>query len=321
MNDPTGPRDAGDADDSDARHGDVAPDTWGKDDVDHDEGGAGDQDAPVDDRRLVKATDPDPDPGADPGADAREHEWAMDEAERAAAHEYEERDRRPMISVFLVGALAGMLALGLVWATTAILADSDSGRVATTAMTDTATTDAEPSQQTQSLPEPSQEDRCRQADAELAGLLRAAVPALDQWEIHIGAMNKLVVGAITLQQATAFWDQTRVGADRNLDRFHSATRRVPFAGVDCPSPDSLTQASAALSSCARHVAQERQAFEAARIAMATWKKHVRHMEMLRMGHMSPAAATRLWLASWQEGIRELQAYRSAERPVDRSGRC
>jgi hypothetical protein len=315
MNDPTGPRDAGDADDSDARHGDVAPDTWGKDNVDHDEGGAGDQGAPVDDRRLVKAPDP--------GADAREHEWAMDEAERAGAPEYEERDRRPMISGFLVGALAGMLALGLVWATTAILADSDSdsGRVATTAMTGTATTDAEPSQQPQSSPEPSQGDRCRQADAELAEVLRAAVPALDQWEIHIGAMNKLVVGAITLQQATAFWEQTRVGADRNLDRFYSATRRVPFAGVDCPSPDSLTQASAALSSCARRVAQERRAFEAARIAMPTWKKHVRHMEMLRMGHMSPAVATRLWLASWQEGVRELQAYRHAERPVDGSGRC
>lgn len=315
MNDPTGPRDAGDADDSDARHGDVAPDTGGKDNVDHDEGGAGDQDAPVEDRRLVNAPDP--------GIGAREDEWAMDEVERAAAPEYEERDRRPMISGFLVGALAGMVALGLVWATTAILADSDSdsGRVATTAMTGMATTDAEPSQQTQSSPEPSQEDRCRQADAELAGPLRAAVPALDQWEIHIGAMNKLVVGAITLQQATAFWDQTRVGAKRNLDRFYSATRQVPVAGVDCPSPGSLTQASAALRSCARHVAQERQAFEAARIAIQTWKKHIRHMEMLRMGHMSPATATRLWLASWQEGNRELQAYRRAERPVDGSERC
>jgi hypothetical protein len=315
MNDPTGPRDAGDADDSDARHDDVAPDTWGKDNVDHDEGGAGDQDAPVDDRRLVKAPDT--------GIGAREHEWAMDEAGRAAAPEYEERDRGPMISAFLIGALAGMVALGLVWATTAILADndSDSGRVATTAMTGTATTDAEPSQQTQSSPVPSQEDRCRQADAELAGPLRAAVPALDQWEIHIGAMNKLVVGAITLQQATAFWDQTRVGAKRNVDRFYSATRRVPFAGVDCPSPGSLTQASAALRSCARHVAHERQAFDAARIAIQTWKKHIRHMEMLRMGLMSPTTATRLWLAAWQEGNRELQAYRRAERPVNKSDRC
>jgi hypothetical protein len=313
MNDPTGPRDAGDADDSDARHGDVAP-TWGKDNVDHDEGGAGDQDAPVDDR-LAK--------GPEPGIGALGDEWAMDEAERAAGPEDEERDRRPMILAFLVGALAGMVALGLVWATTASLADSDSdsGRVATTAVTGTATTDADPSQQTQSPSEPSQEDRCRQADAELAGPLRAAVPALDQWEIHIGAMNKLVVGAITLQQATAFWDQTRVGAKRNVDRFYSATRRVPFAGVDCPSPGSLTQASAALSSCARYVAQERQAFEAAGTAIQTWKKHIRHMEMLRMGLMSPATATQLWLASWQEGNRELQAYRRAERPVGGPDRC
>jgi hypothetical protein len=288
MNAPTGGRDAGDADDSDARPGGGAPDTWGT---------------------------------PDPGIGGREHEWALDEAEWAAAPENEERDRRPMISAFLIGALAGMVALGLVWATTAIFDSSDSGRAATTAMKGTATTGAEPSQQTQSSPGPSQEDRCRQADAELAGPLRAAVPALDQWEIHVGAMNKLVVGAITLRQATAFWNQTRVGAKHNLDRFYSATRRVPFAGVDCPSPGSLTQASTALSSCARHVAQERQAFEAAQIAMQTWKTHVRHMEMLRMGHMSPAAATRMWLASWRQGIQELQAYRSAERPLDGSGSC
>jgi hypothetical protein len=318
MKDPTRPRDAGDAGDSDARPGENAPDTLREDEVDRHEDVVGDRDVPVD--------DPGPGKTPDPGIGGREHEWAMGEAEWAAAPEYEKSDRGRMIPVFLVGALAGMVLLGLVWATTAIRTGSGSGPVTTTAATvtattGTATTDAGPSQQTEAPPEPSQLDRCRRADAELAGPLRAAVPALDQWEIHIGAMNKLVVGAITLQQATAFWDQTRVGAQRNLDRFYSATRRVPFAGVDCPSPGSLPQASTVLSSCAQYVDQERQALEAARAAMRTWKTHVRHMEMLRMGHMSPAAATRLWLASWQHGIGELQTYRSAERAVDGSGSC
>jgi hypothetical protein len=32
--------------------------------------------------------------------------------------------------------------------------------------------------------------------------LRTAEASLAQWEIHIGAMNKLVTGAITLEQAS-----------------------------------------------------------------------------------------------------------------------
>jgi hypothetical protein len=49
--------------------------------------------------------------------------------------------------------------------------------------------------------------------------------------------------------------------------------------------------------------------------------HVRDMEMLRDGQLSPAEATRMWLASWQSGMRQLKAYRAAESALPGSGSC
>ena len=43
--------------------------------------------------------------------------------------------------------------------------------------------------------------------------------------------------------------------------------------------------------------------------------------MLEMGHLSPANATAMWLANWQRGVRELKAFRTADRAVDRSRGC
>ena len=228
-----------------------------------------------------------------------------------------------MLAAFLVGALAGIMILGLVWAMTGLFAGTDSDRTATAGsrVTSTPTSDSGPSQETEVSGSPSLFFRCRQADRELAGLLLAAGPAMDQWEVHIGAMNKLVVGAITLQQANAFWNQTRVGAKGNLKHFRSVIHESPLAGVDCPSAAGLTQAPTALATCVQRVSRERQALEAARAALRTWATHVRHMEMLRMGHMSPAVATQLWLTSWRHGIQELRAYQGAVRAVDASGRC
>lgn len=255
----------------------------------------------------------------------------MGETEWAAAPGYEAVDGRRTAPAFLVGVLAGMVALAVVWAMTVVLSGTggdtrtDSGRAAAptaaapTASATPSTGAAEPSQQAGAAP--SQADRCRRADAELARPLRAARPALDQWEVHVGAMNKLVVGAITPAQAGAFWSRSKVGAIRNLARFHAATRRVPLAGVDCPDPGAVTQASPGLRPCARHVARERDALEAAEIALRTWKRHIRDMRMLDMGHLSPDRANRLWLANWQRGVRELQTFRDADRAVERGRGC
>lgn len=247
----------------------------------------------------------------------------MGETAWVAAQENEEPTGGRALPAFLTGALAGILVLGVIWAATAVLRDPGTGTrpAATTPVASAATTDAEPTREVEASRPPSRKDRCRQADAELAAPLRVAAPALDQWEIHVGAMNKLVVGAITPQQAGAFWSQTREGAERNLANFDSASRRVRSAVVDCPPPSALSQAPTALRACAQHVVREQQGLDTARIAIRTWRTHIRHMKMLDMGHLSPEVATRLWLANWQRGERELRAYRSVTRALDGPATC
>jgi hypothetical protein len=311
MSDPTGPRDVGDAGGSDARLGGGVPGTRGEDEVDSETAPTGAWDVPADERGSSGV--------AGPARHDREHEWAMGDTEWTASPGYQEAGGERKIPAFLVGALTGMVALGLLWAGTALL--NGTGTDGRRAASSSATAEVKPSQHTPVAPEPSRANPCRRVDQALAGALRTATPALDQWEVHVGAMNKLVVGSITSQQAAAFWSQTKVGATRNLGRFYSATQRLPFAGVNCPSSTDSTQASAEARSCARQVAQERRALHAVRIALRTWKKHIRHMRMLDMGHLSPAAATQMWLANWQRGIREIRDYRSAQRAVDRPDSC
>jgi hypothetical protein len=314
MSERTGPRDGRDADDSDGRRAQGASDIRGDDEVGHDQP-SGPHDVPAEQ----------PGPGKVPGPDlgGGEHEWAMGETEWAAAREAEEPDHRRVIPAFLVGALAGMVALALVWATATLLTGdgTDVGRVAAGSVTSTPTTDAEPSQDARASLLPSRQDRCALAATALARPLRTAAPALDQWAIHVGTMNKLVAGAITSEQAAAFWAQTKVGAVQNLNRFDAATRRVSGAGVGCPAPGALTQESAELRSCAQRVDREQQALDAAQSSLRTWKRHIRDMAMMDMGHLSPTDANRMWLANWHRGNRELKTYRSAQRALDRSGGC
>jgi hypothetical protein len=291
MSGPKGPRNGGNADDGAAQPDTSPSGTPGEDNAEEPGNEVTDQGAPADD-----------------GGD---DEWALGETEGDAR----------TIAAFLVGALVGLVSLGLVWGTTVLLTGGDGSEVAASMATATVTLGADSNDDTATPAPTSRIDRCRRADAALAESLRAAVPALDQWEVHVGAMNKLVVGAITLRQANAFWNRTRVGAGRRLDSFYAAARRSRSAGTTCPSPRHLTQASAGLRSCAERVVAEQQALEAARIAMRTWKAHVRHMEMLRMGQMSPTTATRLWLANWRRGVQQIRTYRIAEPAVKGSGSC
>jgi hypothetical protein len=148
-------------------------------------------------------------------------------------------------------------------------------------------------------------DACRQRYAAQRAPLRAAGASLAQWRIHVSAMNDLVAGRITLDQAAAFWDTTRVGAQRRLTRFAAAA--ATLEGLPrCHQRDTE------VAGCADVVhARSRQLATADR-TLATWQEHVRHMEMLRHGHLSPARATRMWLASWEEGVREIDAYDAAK---------
>jgi len=163
--------------------------------------------------------------------------------------------------------------------------------------------------------------RCVRAQAALRETLEAAQPALEQWEVHVDAMNQLVVGEITLRQATAFWERTRLGAQRRVRDFDESLGALRAEGVDCPGPALLAPGARALPGCAREVEAAVRAVQAARLSVSTWDEHIHHMDMLRLGRMSPEQATELWLSSWQRGVRELHAYESASKAADREDGC
>jgi hypothetical protein len=156
-------------------------------------------------------------------------------------------------------------------------------------------------------------DRCISAAEALDGPLQAARPALRQWQVHVEAMNQLVVGEITLQQATDFWNRTRLGAQRRVEHFAESWTVLRRHGVDCPSPSLMAPATPALRPCAQQVEAQIEVLEAARTSITTWRRHVRHMDMLRMGMLSPEKATEMWLAMWRRGVRELDTYERAAR--------
>lgn len=163
--------------------------------------------------------------------------------------------------------------------------------------------------------------RCASAARVLDETLGAARPALDQWAVHVGAMNQLVVGEITLQQATEFWERTRLGAQRRVEGFRDAMSTLRRRGVDCPSPDLLAPGARALPGCARQVEADVRVLRAAGTSIDTWEHHVHQMDMLRLGEITPEEATRAWLSMWQQGVRDLDAYRSAARDARRLDGC
>ena len=227
----------------------------------------------------------------------------------------------------VVGALVGALVLGLIWLTTTTLGDDPAAADADEAVLDAgsaltqAGSSADTTEQQELLVPRTRLDRCRTADQRLQRSLRAAGPAMDQWQVHVGAMNKLVVGAITLQQASDFWNQTRQAAKQKIGRFDEAMGTVRSSGLNCPVVDRLGNASEELRSCAQRVDADERAAQAAAVAILTWSTHVKDMDMLRMGHLSPADATAAWLASWEQGLQEIRAYQAEARAARLAGTC
>jgi hypothetical protein len=129
-------------------------------------------------------------------------------------------------------------------------------------------------------------------------------------------MNKLVLGAISLNQATAFWNQTRVGAAHNVNAFRQAARRYRETSATCLTEGAGTDQVAQVRSCAEAVAARNKVIRAAETSARTWDKHVHDMEMLRMGHLSPAKATSMWIASWRTGVHQLHNYHAALRTMN-----
>ena len=218
-----------------------------------------------------------------------------------------------LAATFLVGTVLGLLGV-IIWVSV-IAGDDDAPRQASSS--ESVTVESEPSHGPGSKPpQPvvdTRTERCSEAAAALEVPLDAARPALRQWDVHVEAMNQLVVGEITLQQATRFWDETRLGAQRNVARFREAWTSLERTGVDCPGPTLLGPAPAAVRSCSRLVEAELGVARAAKTSIDTWDRHVQHMDMLRLGSLSPEEATEMWLTMWRRGVRDLDTYRAAAR--------
>lgn len=162
-------------------------------------------------------------------------------------------------------------------------------------------------------------ESCRALSALQRGVLDAARPAMRQWEVHIGAMNQLVAGKITLAQARAFWDSTRVQAARRVQAFEAADRLFRSStGSLCPEAAAPPRdATGALQGCLDAVVAGDATVKAARTTMVTWRGHVRDMEHLRMGMLSPKMAQQMWQQTWKQGNSELRTYRRDDARAER----
>ena len=173
-------------------------------------------------------------------------------------------------------------------------------------------------------------DACRDVYRSQVQPLRAAATAMGQWQVHIAAMNQLVLGVISLQPANQFWNQTRDGAHAHLHAFRVAAAHTRQPSALCPAPPSSVtsgsgtpsqvSASGKVVGCERAVAARFRVLRSAHVALGTWSMHVMHMEMLRRGQMTPQHAETLWLHSWHEGQKEVTAYHAAMRAA-RGPRC
>jgi hypothetical protein len=155
--------------------------------------------------------------------------------------------------------------------------------------------------------------RCQEVYVAQRAVLHDAAVAVAQWQVHIGAMNKLVVGVLTLHQASQFWAQTRVRAHAHLVAFDRALRHLHRQAADCGSgaKDPTEAASRKLHRCRSAVAARKAVLQVARASLRTWAMHMKHMDMLRSGMISPAVAQALWIKKWHEGQQEVNQYRVA----------
>lgn len=160
-------------------------------------------------------------------------------------------------------------------------------------------------------------ETCRLANLRHQAPLSAAEVSLAQFDKHIDAMNLLVAGKISLAVATTFWDETRVKATENAAAFRRSDKELRASDATCPEPDPEIANAApygqvvAIKSCVGAIAARDAALARARTAVTTWEHHVHDMEMLRMGHITPAQATAAWQKNWKTGEKQLRVFEKA----------
>lgn len=165
---------------------------------------------------------------------------------------------------------------------------------------------------------------CRTASTTQARDLKAAQASLHRWKTHIRAMNQLVAGKITLQQAKAFWTASRTGAAQEVARFEAVDKRSRGVSTECSAPPGLDDHSAHLTQLAacRQAADAQQAeLTSGRTAITTWRHHIRDMELLRAGKISPFVGLMRWNKNWKKGDAELQHYREMRKAAMSMAPC
>jgi hypothetical protein len=165
---------------------------------------------------------------------------------------------------------------------------------------------------------------CRSASTKQAQDLHAAQASLARWSTHIRAMNQLVAGKITPEQAKAFWTASRTGAAQEVARFEAVDRRSRGVSTQCSAPPGIDDHAAHV----KHLAACRQAADAkeaelnsGRTAIATWRHHIRDMELLRAGKISPFAGLMRWNKNWKKGDAELQHYQEMRKAAMSMAPC
>lgn len=153
-------------------------------------------------------------------------------------------------------------------------------------------------------------DSCQDLYARQLHTALAADASLDQWRLHIQAMNQLVAGAITFDQATAYWERTRIGARHNVLRFEQANAELQNGRLSCSASAGQTSSATQrqLADCQAATSGVTQTMAAAGTTIATWMHHIRDMNLLRAGKITPDDATSMWIQSWHSGARELHRY-------------
>lgn len=160
-------------------------------------------------------------------------------------------------------------------------------------------------------------EACRTLWAWQVSDVLAADASLDQWRLHIDAMNQLTSGEITLTQATDYWQRTRLGAHRRVNDFRQVDRKLQSSSVRCGPGTGARGAGEQrqrLHACRSATDALSAALAAARVSIATWEHHIMDMDALRDGEITAEEATTMWLQTWRVGAGELRTYdkRAAE---------
>jgi hypothetical protein len=224
--------------------------------------------------------------------------------------------RRQALWLLVATSVAVAAVVGATWLVAAAVLDREDRVDATPSTENTfATTAAAQPAMTRAL------NDCRTVQRHLSPNLVAVDSAVEQWRIHIDAMRDLVAGRITLEEATAFWEATRVQGKRTLAAWQRTDAGYRAARTECAPPGTASGPNDALQAC-RVVQQGGEAvLAAARTTLPDWGRHIRHMDALRKGDLSATRALHLWHGMYQSGRDGVRQYDAARRDLQALPAC